>query len=253
MIAGGLIGIALLAWMRPGTTVDVAPRPPIAVDVPAVELPPSAPAPVQRNLRVVRPTSAARSPLDLPEEGVPTDTGAVPDRALLLIDVVDEEGRPSEGGFPAPMACPGFEKGPKPGSYFADPGVCTLQARRHDGLLMARGQVVATELSPGQVAYLTLELGNARTGGVGVRFQPAADGMRVVAVVDGSAAWDAGLEPGDLIVGVEGVAVQNLSSETFIQAMTGAEGTDVEFRVQFTTDTGVADETVRVTRRFLDG
>ncbi len=109
------------------------------------------------------------------------------------------------------------------------------------------------QLPAGEVAYVQLELGAERTGGVGVRFQPTAGGMIVVEIVPGSAAWDAGLEPGDLIVGVEGIVADGLPSEAFVDAMTGPEGTDVEFQVRFRSDTGVSQETVRVTRRFLEG
>ncbi|HHO51651.1 MAG TPA: PDZ domain-containing protein [Deltaproteobacteria bacterium] len=249
-----VIAIGLLANLGP----DPVPDPPVA-----------AVAPVQRSLEVIRPPAPAPAPApslapapvaSTPPrhphqaiEGAPAEPDTEPDRALLLIDVVDAEGRPTEGGVPVPVGCPGFEAGPRPGSYFADPGTCRLRAQRRDGMLRAMGRPTAVDAVAGEIAYVQLELASERTGGVGVRFRPHAEGMVVLQIVDGSAAWEAGLEPGDVIVGVEGIDTRGLPTDAFIDAMTGPEGTDVEFRVQFRGDTGTKQETIRVTRRFLDG
>lgn len=255
LVAVGAGLVVLGVWLLANLGPEPIPDPPVVAVAPA--------APVQRSLEVIRPGSSpaptrrpvaeAPAPERAPIEDLPTDPDAVPDRALLLIDVVDSEGRPTEGGVPVPVTCPGFERGPKPGSFFADPGPCRLRAQRRDGMLQARGRPTLVEAVAGEVAYVQLELGSERTGGVGIRFQPHGEGMVVLQIVPGSAAWEAGLEPGDVIVGVEGISTEELPTEAFIDAMTGPEGTDVEFRVQFRSDTGTSQETIRVTRRFLDG
>ena len=61
------------------------------------------------------------------------------------------------------------------------------------------------------------------------------------------------LEVGDEVVSVDGEAVNGMSSEEFIERMTGAEGTDVVFEVLYQDDDGERVEEVSVTRRFLDG
>ena len=160
---------------------------------------------------------------------------------------------PPTGACRSRWTARGFKRTHERGRYLAPPGECRLAAVRRDGLLYARGEELTVYLTAGATEYVQLQLRNARTGGVGVRFRPEADGMRVVAVVPGSSAWDAGLEVGDLIVGVGGEPVAGMGSEDFVGRMTGPEGSEVEFTVEFRTDDGITDETVRVERRYLEG
>ena len=171
---------------------------------------------------------------------------------MVVVDIVDEDGRPDDQAWVVPVDCPGWTYGSRPGEFLASPGPCTLRAGRHDGALMARGPVVTTELSESEPNYVQLEIGSQRTGGIGIRFRPSENGFRVLDVAPGTPAHAAGLQPGDLIVAVGGEDVSDFDTDEFVERMTGAVGTDVEFTVGIESDTGIAEETVRVTRAFLD-
>ena len=246
---GMLLGLALLGNMRPGqvgSPSDVARR--------------AAPA-LERDLTVVRPSPrplpaapapAPRAEVQAQLDASPADTGEGPREALVLVDVVDAEGRPTEGARVYPVDCPGFRSGAR-GSYVADPGRCTLRAARRDGALFARGPTATATLVAGEIEYLQLELGSDRTGGIGVRFQAEPGGMRVVSVSPDTPAFAAGLEPGDLIVAVGDQSVEGLDGDSFVEIMTGPEGTEVDFTISYATEAGMAEESLRVIRQFLDG
>ncbi len=249
---GVLLGLALLATMRPGQLGGSSALPPqrtVARDLTVVRpAPPPAPPKPERAPRAA-PAEVA------PAEGHPVevaDTGEAPQQAMVVVDVVDHEGRPTDGAIVYPVDCPGFQRARR-GAYVAEPGSCTLRAFRRDGALFARGPAATVELTPGDIGYLQLELRTERTGGIGVRFQPEPGGMRVVDVVEGTPAWEAGLEAGDLIVAVGDEPVGGLNAEAFVDRMTGPEGTEVDFTISYSTDDGEAEESVRVTRQYLDG
>lgn len=258
MVAGGILGLALLATMGPRSPGDL-PAVPVAqpevgaVREPAVAVvPPNGlPTPHPRDaLTLPNPepqVSNARSAERMEQE----DTGSA-QVASLVVDIVDPGGRPAEGGSVLAIDCPGFQSR-EGGFYEADAGTCTLQAVRRDGLLFARSTRESVELREGEIAYLQLELQSTRTGGVGVRFRPTHMGMQVLQVVPGTPAWESGLEPGDVIVSVDGTAVTELSANAFVEAMTGPVGSDVQFTVRYPSDEGTEAETLTVQRTFLDG
>jgi hypothetical protein len=169
-----------------------------------------------------------------------------------VVDVVDDEGRPAENAYVVAVRCEGFEGGP-PGEYAVPPGSCALRAVRRDGALTARGPIETVQVGGPDPAYIQLVLSGTRTGGIGIRFTPAAEGMRVLDVAPGTPAYEAGIAPGDLILAVGGEDALSMPSEEFVERMTGAEGTDVEFTLGLQSDTGVSEETLRVTRAFLEG
>ncbi len=168
----------------------------------------------------------------------------------FAVDVVDPEGRPSDRGGVVPDDCPGFQYHRDRQMFSADIGRCTVRAMRRDGALFARSEPVVLSVTGDDPAYAQLELAMVRTGGIGVRFQPDIGGMRVISVVEGAPAWDAGLEPGDLIVSVDGEPVDGLDSVGFVERMTGPEGTAVGFEVRLPDG---ATEEVEVKRSFLEG
>ena len=77
--------------------------------------------------------------------------------------------------------------------------------------------------------------------------------MQIVEVAPGTPAEKAGLEPGDVVVAIGDQAVEGMNARDFIEAMTGPEGTDVEFTIGWAADTGTAVETLALTRAFLEG
>jgi hypothetical protein len=175
-----------------------------------------------------------------------------PNGALLTIDVVDEHGRTAEDAWIVPVDCEGLGPGP-PRVTRIPTGPCTVRAMRRDGALFARSEPVTVEVLDDDTAYVQLELASTRTGGIGVRFAPDDAGVRVLDVVEGSPAEEAGLHEGDLVLDVGGVPTAGMDADTFVEHMTGAEHTDVTFTVGWADDTGMVRETVTVVRQFLDG
>jgi C-terminal processing protease CtpA/Prc len=171
-----------------------------------------------------------------------------------VVDVVDERGLAIDDAFVIPVDCPSVQRWGRAGGVLHVPvGFCTIRAWRRDGVFHTLGQPETFEVGPDDPTYALLELPSARKGGIGVRFMPEADGMRVMEVVPGSAAADAGLEAGDLVLDVAGQPTAGMETATFVELMTGAEGTDVTFTVGWSGDTGLVEETLTVARRFLDG
>lgn len=68
--------------------------------------------------------------------------------------------------------------------------------------------------------------------GIGVRFVPAGDALRVVEVLPGSGALDAGMIAGDQIVAIDGVPVARLSVDAASASIRGPAGSDVTLTVR---------------------
>lgn len=128
---------------------------------------------------------------------------------------------------------------------------CTIRAGRPDGRLFAWSDAEEVELDGGQVD-VQLILPREQTGGLGVAFQPAEDGMEVARVWPGSPADELGLEQGDVILEVDGLPTDALTEDEFIDVMTGPVGTDVRFVVGYDADTGWVEEELTLTRARID-
>jgi carboxyl-terminal processing protease len=77
-----------------------------------------------------------------------------------------------------------------------------------------------------------LEVTDARFSGVGLSVIGVDEGLRVTRVYDGSPAKRAGLEPGDLIVAVDGKTLRGVPEETAVSRVKGPSGTQVRLRVK---------------------
>lgn len=242
-----MLGVALLSWMKPSGAREADPAEEVLSSTVRTR-----PEPAARR-GVHDPKRRKSKPAWVEPEAVAA-AAAPADEALsvVIVDVVDDDGRPAEDVTVVPIRCEGFGGGP-PGEYVVPPGSCALRAVRRDGALTARGPIETVAVGGPDPAYIQLVLTGRRTGGIGVRFLPTAEGMRVLNVVPGTPAYEAGLAEGDLILAVGGVDVGEMGSEEFVERMTGAEGTDVEFTLGLQSDTGVSEETLRVTRAFLEG
>ncbi len=119
------------------------------------------------------------------------------------------------------------------GSFFlpAPPGPCTVLGRRQDGYWQSHSPPVDVVVLADQDVDVELILPEETKGGVGVSIGLDPLGVRVVAVNEGGAAWDAGLEAGSVILAVEGESVQGWGLDRFIDTVTGPTGTDVELTV----------------------
>ena len=126
---------------------------------------------------------------------------------------------------------------------------CSVTGIVEDGFLARRSVPAEVEPENGDV---TLTFPDERTGGIGIRIATDERGIRIEDVLPGGPAEDLGLEPGDVVVAVEGKDAKEISLDEFVETMTGPEGSDVEFVLRVAGDTGGdALETVKVTRRFL--
>lgn len=185
------------------------------------------------------------TPLALPEE-----EELAPGWGRLVVDVVDEQGRSDPRANLWVTDCMAEPDGR--GVWKVNEATtCDVQARRRDGALFARaGERVA--VPAGDTTYLQLELPSARTGGLGVQIAWDGGAIRVDRVFPGTPAALEGLEAGDRIVEVDGVPVTELGLEGFVQAMTGPEGTDVHFVLEYEDEEGVIAEELAITRAFFD-
>ncbi len=68
--------------------------------------------------------------------------------------------------------------------------------------------------------------------GLGIELKQDAEGLRLVGVIRGGPAWDAGLKSGDQITGVAGRSVKGLSLDEAAGRLQGAEGSPIEIAVR---------------------
>ena len=210
-----------------------------------------------------RPRTSAPAPKTAPDRAqpVPTparapmaeDTGS-DEVAEVTVRVVDPRG---QGGRMRPRCRSVVSEDPERISetttvwrFTAYPGACSVQGLRRDGALPAWSEEVHLDLVAGQAYEVVLDLPSERTGGLGVAFEPQSDGMRVTHVRPGTPAEGLGLEPGDVIVEVDGLPTSALSGIEFQQVLAGPEGTAVRFLV----DHGDGDEPIPydIVRSFVE-
>ena len=85
--------------------------------------------------------------------------------------------------------------------------------------------------------------------GLGIELKQDAEGLRLVGVIRGGPAWDAGLKSGDQITGVAGRSVKGLSLDEAAGRLQGTEGSAVEIAVKHP-DGGV--KKYRLVRRHVE-
>ncbi|HEU4384121.1 MAG TPA: carboxypeptidase regulatory-like domain-containing protein [Anaeromyxobacteraceae bacterium] len=123
-------------------------------------------------------------------------------------------------------------------------------ARILSGLVPPEGGVlgpVTVELSPVEAG----EEPRVELAGIGVQFTPRGEALRIMAVLPGGGAAEAGLLVGDEILAVDGRPVSELGMEGSAQAIRGPEGSTVTLRVRRGPD-GAPSE-VTVWRRLVRG
>ena len=249
-LIGGIGAVVGIGWLSPadtGAPLKALEGEPVAVAPPPRPFPsPAAPAPPL-------PERVAESPAPEVVEGPTAE-----DRQWFQARVFDAHGEEVADATLLPVDCEGFSYDPARRLHSAlAPGVCVVEAIRKDGALLRRSPQVSLRLTAGGPPQsVRLELPEERTGGIGVRFIPVRSGMRVMSVVEGGPAWEAGLEVGDVIITVDGEAVDGLDQQEFVRRMTGPEGTSVEFEILYQEggpDAEPVVERVCVKRRYLDG
>lgn len=208
-----------------------------------------------RKVTRFRPPAARSEALKDPAKPAPPVDAAeepeTPSFGQIVVDVVDEEGRPAERARVFVRGCDVRNKGRGEFHVFDD-RTCAIWAGRRDGALWAQSDPVERVVPPGAQQYIQIELPSVRTGGLGVSIKPEPGGVRVVAVMPGTPAEAQGLQPGDLIVEVDGLDTRELALHEFIRTMTGPEGSEVDFSVQYPGEDGPILETLTIERQFLE-
>ncbi len=111
-------------------------------------------------------------------------------------------------------------------------GRCELRARFLDGALSRYGPPVAVDLFTA-TQPVELSVPTDPVAGLGIGFQVDEGGVRVTMVMPDSPAYAAGLEVGDLIIGVDGTTVIGLDTWQFLALGTGREGSLVRLDVRY--------------------
>ena len=102
-----------------------------------------------------------------------------------------------------------------------------LRLRHHDRF--------SDYFSPEALARFNEDI-SGRFSGIGLSVSEVKPGLKVERVFPGSPAQKAGIEPGDLIVSVEGESIAGESSELTTEKIKGPEGTEVTIGVQDSKD-----------------
>ena len=124
-------------------------------------------------------------------------------------------------GDPAPLDADG-------GLFFpTTSGKCRIRAWRQAGALRLPGPRVEVDAVAGADADVDLEVPTFAPAGMGIGFRPTPDGVAVEHVQEGTPAWDAGLQSGDLISTINGVPTEGMGLEDFLQEGIGPAGTAV--------------------------
>ena len=68
-------------------------------------------------------------------------------------------------------------------------------------------------------------------GGLGIEFLPEDGFLRIISPIDGTPAYRAGIQPGDLIIKINDTLVQGLSTHEVVEALRGEKGTSVTLTI----------------------
>jgi len=247
LIASAL-GIALLSWWWPTG------RPPlVGSSAPAVERRQAAIATRGKPVPERRAPSlpmAAEQPVATPEAEIPE---ALPREAVVHVRLLHADGSPETNARVRP-SCRGarlISRSEAEVVFAMPPGSCLVEGVRSDGLLAARADAVEVRAEAGDEIDVELVFPSERTGGIGIGIEEVDGGVLVTYVHPGSPADEAGLQEGDVIVEVDGLATTALDLPDFVSVMTGPEDTPISFVLAGESDTGTFEEELELTRAFL--
>ncbi|MBX2796158.1 MAG: PDZ domain-containing protein [Myxococcales bacterium] len=112
------------------------------------------------------------------------------------------------------------------------PGTCVVNAFRRDGMLFAQAQPAEVHPRAGGELVVDFELPELPRAGLGVQIQTTERGVEVMAVLPGTAAQDAGLEQGDVVVEIAGISTLDIDLREFVELAVGPVGTEVDVVVE---------------------
>jgi carboxyl-terminal processing protease len=114
------------------------------------------------------------------------------------------------------------------------------------GMMNSLGDVGHSRFLTPQMAEQQRNFGQGEFEGIGVEVQMRDGRLVIVAPIDNTPAAEAGLQPGDVIVAVDGEDVTGMALEDIVQRIMGPAGTEVTLRI-LDPDTGQTRE-VTLTR-----
>lgn len=97
-----------------------------------------------------------------------------------------------------------------------------------DELLSALGDPYTEYLGPQEYAALLSSMEDETLCGIGATSAKSEEGLLIDGVIEGSPAQAAGLEPGDVMVAVDGVSIVDMELDQAVELIRGEEGTKVE-------------------------
>ncbi len=112
------------------------------------------------------------------------------------------------------------------------PGSCVLHALRTDGALHTEGPQVAVSGGAGEATTVLLSLPEYPQGFAGVFLGIGEGANRVASVAPGSAAAEAGVAAGHLVLAIDGEDVTRLDAETLWARIQGDAGTEVALTLE---------------------
>lgn len=123
----------------------------------------------------------------------------------------------------------------------------TLEDGALEGVVGSLGDPYSAYLSPEEYSLFQNHT-NGVFVGVGVIIESREGRLTVVKPVEGSPAREAGIQPGDVIVAVDGVSIENRLPEEATALIRGEEGTEVVLTIR----RGESDIDFRLTRKTLE-
>lgn len=117
------------------------------------------------------------------------------------------------------------------GRYYRQVDVDELSAAGVKGLLKSLDDPYTVYMSSKETKELRERTGGEYSG-IGAALQKKNGSLLITAVFDGSPAADAGLEPGDHILSVDGKSTADVTVETSVARIKGEAGTQVTLRVR---------------------
>jgi hypothetical protein len=150
-----------------------------------------------------------------------------------VVGVVTNAGDRDEGDVTV-EGCGGRALVDEDGGFYLEgfAGDCRVQALRRDGVFYARSPAVDVHLEPGQETRVDLTIPARRTAGLGIAIGKGDGGVMVMDLIEGGAAAEAGLHPGDVIVGLDGEPLADVPLEDFQEKALGEAGTKASLVVR---------------------
>ncbi|MBN1807133.1 MAG: S41 family peptidase [Sedimentisphaerales bacterium] len=136
--------------------------------------------------------------------------------------------------------------------------ILAINESRHEGmglppalLIMQFSKGALSSLDPYTVIYwpnqaekLEKQLNNKFTG-IGIRFSKETESPRILSVLPDTPAYQSGIEAGDIIEAVNGIAMNQMSAECVAESIAGPEGTQVTLTIRHEGQDDTIDITLR--------